>query len=92
MALRVRRGLDERIGAGKAAAKAAPRVTSPALIVQGTEDEAVRPEKTRQLLQAFPGPIQYRELPTGHELIQSDNPYYAQLADAALRFSAELAA
>jgi carboxylesterase len=83
---------DQVIDAGKAAAKAALRVTTPTLIIQGIEDEAVRPEATRQLLKVFPGPIQYRELPTGHELVQADDPGYAQLCASTLHFATELAA
>jgi alpha-beta hydrolase superfamily lysophospholipase len=82
---------DQVFAVGKAAGKAAGHVSVPTLIVQGTDDEAVQPAATRRLLQAFPGPTQYLELPADHELVRSENPAFAGFRTSVLRFASELA-
>ncbi|MGD2077286.1 MAG: alpha/beta fold hydrolase [Chloroflexota bacterium] len=81
---------DQVFGVGKAAGEAANHVSVPTMIVQGIHDEAVRPAVTRQLLQAFPGPVQYVELPADHELVRLDNPGFPGYRAAALRFASDL--
>jgi carboxylesterase len=83
---------DQVFGLGKAAGEAAANVTSPTLIVQGMDDKAIKPATTRQLLQAMPGPIQYLELPSDHEIVRPDNPGLAGLSAASLQFASTLAA
>lgn len=82
--------VDQIFALGRNAGKAAANVIAPTLIIQGTKDEAVRPEATRQLLLAFPGAIQYRELQADHEFVQPDKPGYAALRDQAILFAAGL--
>lgn len=81
---------DQVINLGKDVGKAVPRIDAPTLVIQGTEDEAVPPEATRQLLQSFPGPIRYHELSTDHEFVRPDNPGYADLRDSSIRFATRL--
>ena len=81
---------DQVINLGKNAGKAVPQVDAPTLIIQGLEDEAVRPDVTRQLLQSFPGPVQYRELSADHEFVRPDNPGFADLRDSSIRFASRL--
>jgi len=89
--LRVPSSFAEQIfSVGKAAGNAAPHVSTPTLIVQGLNDEAVRPAPTRQLLQRFRGPLQYLEVVADHDLVQPDKPGYAQLRDSALHFASTL--
>lgn len=82
---------DQVFAVGKAAGKAAGHVSVPTLIIQGIDDEAVQPAATRRLLQAFPGPVQYLELPADHELVRSENPAFAGFRTSVLRFASELA-
>ncbi len=82
---------DQIIDVGRGAGEAAAKVTVPTLIVQGIDDQAVRAEVTRRLLQAFPGAIQYRELAADHELVRPENPGFAGLSSATLAFATDLA-
>ncbi|MFN2223196.1 MAG: alpha/beta hydrolase [Candidatus Promineifilaceae bacterium] len=81
---------DQVFAVGKAAGKAAAQVSSPTLIVQGLDDEAVRPAATRQLLQSFAGPVQYLELAADHELVRPENPGFEGYRAAALGFASAL--
>ena len=78
---------DEIFRLGKEAGNAASQIARPTMIVQGMDDEAVLPYITRQLLQAFPGPVQYVELAADHELVWPDKPGYVELKASALRFA-----
>jgi alpha-beta hydrolase superfamily lysophospholipase len=82
---------DQVFALGKAAGNAARQVAAPTLIIQGLDDEAVRPAATRQLIQSFPGPIQYIELPTDHDLVGLDSPGFAGFSKSALQFAAAVA-
>lgn len=48
--------------------RAAPRVTIPAFVVQGTEDRVVLPRYTRQQVMKLGGQVVYREMPGDHYL------------------------
>jgi carboxylesterase len=82
---------DQVFAVGKAAGKAASRMSAPALIVQGSDDEAVRPAATRKLLQSLAGPVQYLELAADHELVRPENPGFDDYRAAALRFASAVA-
>lgn len=81
---------DQVFAVGKAAGRAAARVSAPALIIQGLEDEAVRPAATRQLLQSLSGPVQYLELAADHELVRPERPGFDDYRSAAMRFALSL--
>ena len=81
------RFVDEIFGAGRAAEKAAAQAHAPTLIIQGTQDEAIRPAQTRQLLQRFAGPIHYQEIDADHGLVEANNPGFRQMASSVLSFS-----
>jgi carboxylesterase len=72
---------------GQAAFDLAPQVSIPTLIVQGTQDEVARLNRTRRLLQRFPGPLNYVELAAGHDLIRSDQSAWPRLEHAVLDFA-----
>jgi len=57
--------------AGAGAGAAAPQVDSPALVLQGTRDELVRPQTTRRLLASFPQRPAYHEVDAEHNLLDS---------------------
>lgn len=48
--------------------RAAPQVTAPALVVQGTDDRLVLPRDTRRLVARLGGEVDYREIPGDHYL------------------------
>ncbi|NWF68864.1 MAG: alpha/beta fold hydrolase [Chloroflexi bacterium] len=73
-------------GAGAAAKRLAPRVRLPALFVQGTQDELVRPTQTRRLLQRYGGSAQYREVPAAHDLVKRDAPAWPHVEQVVLDF------
>jgi len=81
---------DQVLDVGREAQKAIHRVSAPTLIVQGIDDETVRPEVTRELLQVFPRPIQYHELSAGHEFVRPSEPGHAELRNSALQFASHL--
>ena len=57
---------------GARAARLAPRVTTPTLVVQGASDPVVLPALTRRLVRRFPpGRVRYVETAGGHDLIQA---------------------
>ncbi len=62
--------LDELRRTGAAAAAAAPEVTSPSLIIQGSADETVTPESSRALADRLGGHVTYHEMEAGHDLIR----------------------
>ncbi|MFQ3672159.1 MAG: hypothetical protein SNJ83_01030, partial [Aggregatilineales bacterium] len=60
--------------AGLMGAEAAPRVTCPTLIIQGQDDELVRPHITRAYLDLFRNAPHYVELPGPHTLTDTTLP------------------
>jgi carboxylesterase len=79
--------LEQLYAVGKTAYRLAPRVTLPTLVVQGTEDETVPARQTRRLLQRLPGPLQYQEVVTGHNLIRAEDPGWPQVERMVLVFA-----
>lgn len=86
------RFVDQVFAVGRAAEQAAADVLVPIHIVQGTEDEAVKPERTRQLLQRLHGPVTYEELVTDHGLVEISNPGFDQMTRSVLRYAGRLVA
>ena len=85
------RFVDQVLGVGRAAERAAAQIQVPTLIIQGTQDQAVRPARTRQMLQRLPGPITYEELETDHGLVEADNPGFQQMTQSVLAFAGGVA-
>ncbi len=54
---------------GRAAYRAAPKVTASTLVVQGKDDTTVSPDDTRRLALRLGGPVSLHELGGAHELI-----------------------
>lgn len=78
---------DQVLDVGRAAEKVADQIQTPTLIIQGTQDQAVRPARTRRLLQRLPGPIIYEELDADHSLVEADNPGFRQMSNSVLSFA-----
>lgn len=79
--------VDQVLGVGRAAEKATAQIHASSLIVQGIQDQAVNPARTRQLLQWLPGPIAYQELETDHSIVEATNPYFQQMVQSVLAFA-----
>lgn len=74
--------------AGKAAEAAAPRLSSPALVIQGKQDALVKPEITQQLIERLPQKPRYLEVDAEHTLPDSSKPAWSQVREAVLEFAA----
>jgi carboxylesterase len=81
------RFVDQVLDIGRAAEKVAAQIQTPSMIIQGTQDQAVDPARTRQLLQQLPGPITYQELETDHGIVEATNPYFQQMVRSVLTFA-----
>jgi len=77
---------------GQGAFQAASQITVPTLVIQGKEDETVRPANTRRLLLRFPRPAQYLEVAVGHDLVNPDQQTWSQVEYTVLNFAKTLVA
>ncbi len=78
--------LDELRLLGREAQRAATRLASPLLVIQGSSDPVVPPARTRGLVTAYRGPVQYLEVPAGHELLDPKGPAWPQVVESITRF------
>jgi carboxylesterase len=58
--------------AGSNGHSCAPQVKAPTLIIQGTEDDLVQPDLTRELSKRFSGIVRYTEVSGGHDLLNTE--------------------
>jgi esterase/lipase len=70
--------------AGEQAYRSLHHVHAPALVLQGTQDNLVRPAATRRLLVRLRGRVQYVEVPAEHDLTTLKSPAFAQVGTAAV--------
>lgn len=77
--------------AGEDAHRFAPRVKCPTLIVQGDEDELVRPWVTEKLAQRFNGAVTYHTVRGQHQLTTGDLEDWPQIQTHIRQFAGELA-
>lgn len=77
---------------GRIAHQSVERVRAPALVIQGTEDDIVRPQDTRSLLQRLPGPLVYHEVTAQHDLLDPDKSTWGSIEEAVLSFTRRVAA
>jgi carboxylesterase len=84
--------IEQVLEIGQDAYRAASRITTSTLVVQGTCDEVVRASQTRKLLARFTKPPQYREASVAHDLIAPANAAWPEVAHAVTTFASELAA
>jgi carboxylesterase len=77
--------LDQLRRAGMNAARAASKLRVPTLIIQGSEDELVKPDKTRSLA-ALIG-AEYREVPADHQIRDPRGASYPLVERMALEFA-----
>jgi carboxylesterase len=70
---------------GSAAIAAAPRLSSPALILQGMQDTTTLPEHSRTL--ATRAGAELLEFPGDHMIVEPDKPSWPVVRDAVVRFA-----
>lgn len=75
---------------GQTGYDSAARIHGPVLIVQGTEDDLVSPDKTRQLMRQFPGTVYYKEVPGQHELLNPTTASWQSICHAISDFTHHL--
>jgi len=65
---------------GATALRAAPSIRIPTLILQGRYDSVVTPATTRALKNRMAVPPQYYEFDAGHDLVETEEPSWPQVA------------
>jgi len=78
--------IDELRKAGRFAFRSASQVAVPVLIVQGSQGLLVKASHTRDLSRQFVGPVQYREVRAGHELLKSEGDIWDEVTTAIADF------
>jgi carboxylesterase len=81
------RTLDELRQVSGGAGRAARRVTSPALIIQGRDDRTVLPGDTRRLAARLGGPVDVHDVDAGHLLVNPEAPAWASIRDRVVEFA-----
>ena len=92
--------IDQLLKTGRQGFRSARSVGVPSLVVQGAEDELVRPGKTQMLVQRLTAPrpgsgsgdghggiTRYLEIPGGHNIIDKDEAGWDRLEQALIEFS-----
>ena len=72
--------------AGHRAYAAAPNVNVPTLVLQGAQDELVKPALTSQVIDRLAGNIRYHEVDAEHDLLSDELPCWESVRDNVLRF------
>jgi pimeloyl-ACP methyl ester carboxylesterase len=76
--------------AGLEAYKRMGNISVPTLVVQGSQDKTIRPERTRLLLERFGKRPAYKEVQAGHDLVCADSPGFPEAARAVCEFAAQV--
>lgn len=76
--------------AGQKAYRDAPQVNVPALILQGTQDELVKPHLTQQMIAQFTGERAYHEVNAEHDLISPNLPSWSRMQQLIRDFSRQI--
>jgi carboxylesterase len=64
----------------------APQIHTSTLVIQGTQDELVHPQTTRQLIQRLAGQVQYVEVDAGHDLTNDNNAVWHDIEHTIMDF------
>lgn len=72
---------------GQGGYQAAPKIDAPTLIVQGTEDEVSRRDRTRKLAGRFSAPLHYVEFSGGHDIIKPEQLTWPDVENSVLAFA-----
>ena len=82
--------IDQVRTAGRRMLAAAPQVTPPVLIIQGSRDTVARPAGARKLLARLPRGARYVEVDGEHDLMRPGNSAWPDVERALLDFAAEV--
>jgi carboxylesterase len=83
--------LDELRRAGANGEAAAPLVTAPALVLQGSEDQLVSPKSTQTLTARLGGSVTYHEVECEHNLLDTAGPSWDAVRGAVTDFARRIA-
>ena len=72
---------------GIQASGAARQLNVPVLVIQGREDEIVKPEVTRELITRIPGRLSYLEVDAQHDLPDPEKPAWEEIQRSVCEFS-----
>jgi carboxylesterase len=79
--------IDEVFRLGRDAYRLARNISVPTLVIQGRDDQMVRPPFTRKLVGRLESHlVTYREIPGGHELIHDNSEQKAVVTDLIIEF------
>lgn len=70
---------DQIRAAGQGGYELAPQVNVPTLVIQGKDDELVKPQVTQQLLNRLGGPLEYLEVDAPHNPLSPDKDYWSDV-------------
>lgn len=76
--------------AGHAAYRLVPRLHMPVLAFQGLQDELVRPDLTRRLLDRLQGHVELHQVPGEHNLLQTDQPAWPTIRAEITTFASSI--
>lgn len=76
--------------AGQQANRIAPLINIPTMVIQGTQDELVKPSLTQQMIGQFAGTVSYYEVNADHDLIHPDLPSWSTVQHHILEFTRRL--
>lgn len=79
--------LDQLRRVSTAGGRAARRVQTPTLVIQGLDDTTVLPADTRRLVPRLPGPRRLLEVAGGHMIVNPETPAWGEVRDAVVRFA-----
>ncbi len=82
--------LDQMRQVGRQADAAAAKVTTPTLLIQGTQDRVVRPERTQHLKETLKGPVQYEKVKGPHSLTMPHNPAFETVLEKIKTFAEDI--
>jgi len=82
--------IDQIRQAGQRGYQAIPRISCPTLIIQGRQDELVKPDLTRHLCQRFPTPPHYVEVDAPHALQDPSQACWPDVLRAITQFLSPL--
>ena len=83
--------IDQVMATGATSYAVAAGVHAPVLVIQGREDEIVRPEYTRDLVERLGDSVQYHEIDGGHDLLEHDQVAWGAVTHLVLDFAQGIA-
>jgi esterase/lipase len=83
--------LDQIREVGRKALAAAPEVRTQTLLIQGTQDKVIQPDRTETLRDRLSAPITYEEVDGEHHLTMPHNPAFENVKAKVINFAEPIA-